>query len=93
VLIAREREQDSMKLSFISVIALTLLTAAPAFAQQGHDQNHMQQHSAPQHSAPQHRASYREGQNYHGHKLHNQNGHWGYYQPRNGSQVFISIPL
>jgi hypothetical protein len=43
--------------------------------------------------APAPRPSYREGQNYHGHHLTHRNGHWGYYQPQGGSQVFISIPL
>jgi hypothetical protein len=38
-------------------------------------------------------ARYREGQMYHGHRLHNYHGRWGYYQPRNGTNVFISIPL
>jgi hypothetical protein len=76
-----------MKLSFIGIAALTLLTAAPALADNDHNHDQMR------HNAPQHRASYHEGQNWHGHQLHNRNGHWGYYQPRNGSKVFISIPL
>jgi hypothetical protein len=38
-------------------------------------------------------ARYHEGQMYRGHRLHNYNGRWGYYQPRNGANVFISIPL
>jgi len=79
-----------MKLSFIGAIALALLTTAPAFAQ--HDDHnhggHMQQQRRPQ---P--RQQYHQGQVYHGHHLQNRNGHWGYYQPRGGSQVFISIPL
>jgi hypothetical protein len=36
---------------------------------------------------------FREGQVWHGHPMHYRNGHWGYYQPRNGVQVFINIPL
>jgi hypothetical protein len=36
---------------------------------------------------------YHEGQNWRGHRLTNRNGHWGYFQPRNGANVFISIPL
>jgi len=48
---------------------------------------------APMRHAPPPRQSYHEGQNYHGHHLTHRNGHWGYYQPQGGSQVFISIPL
>jgi len=81
-----------------------LLLAAPAFAQnhddhnQGHGQmshgqmSHGQMGHAPMRQAPP-RQSYREGQVYHGHHLTHRNGHWGYYQPQGGSQVFISIPL
>jgi hypothetical protein len=36
---------------------------------------------------------YREGQVWNGHHLANRGSNWGYYQPRNGVQVFINIPL
>jgi hypothetical protein len=48
------------------------------------------------HPAPPQRhqvSRYREGQSYHGHRLTNHGGHWGYYQPRNGANIFINIPL
>jgi hypothetical protein len=89
-----------MKLSFLGAIALALLTTAPAFAQMHDDHNHGQmqqrnnmQHNNMQHHNMQQHQRYHQGQIYHGHHLQNRNGHWGYYQPRNGSQVFISIPL
>jgi hypothetical protein len=87
-----------MKLSLIGVVALTLLTAAPALAQMRDDHNNQrqmqQQHNGPQQRMGGHQGqSWHEGQNYHGHRLHNHNGHWGYYQPHNGTQLFINIPL
>lgn len=85
-----------MKLFASSAAALAmLLLAVPAFAQNhgDHNQGHGQMSHAPMRHAPAPRPSYREGQNYHGHHLTHRNGHWGYYQPQGGSQVFISIPL
>ncbi len=90
-----------MKILASSAAALAMLVlAVPAFAQnhddhqQGHGQmSHGQMGHAPMRHAPPPRHSYHEGQNYHGHHLTNHNGHWGYYQPRGGSQIFISIPL
>ncbi len=77
-------------ISAMSALAL-LLVAGPAFAQ-NHD-SHNQGHGQMRHAPPPRHSSYREGQNWHGHRLTQRNGHWGYVQPRNGAQVFISIPL
>ena len=37
------------------------------------------------------RGQYYEGQRYRGHVLHSYHGRWGYYRPRNGVNVFISL--
>jgi hypothetical protein len=77
--------------------AVVLLTSAiPAVAEDHHDNNrgHAQYHHAappPRRVAAAHR--YREGQVWHGHHLAYRGGNWGYYQPRNGAQVFIQIPI
>jgi hypothetical protein len=87
-----------MKQLLAGALALAFLAAAgPVLAQNrddhgnnqgGHQQSH---HQAP---PPRHQASrYHEGQSYHGHRLTNHGGHWGYYQPRNGANIFINIPL
>jgi hypothetical protein len=81
------------------ITALVLAATAPALAQYHPDQ-HQNQHGGGR--PPQHRPMpprngnphhYREGQVWNGHHLANRGGHWGYYQPRNGAQVFINIPL
>jgi hypothetical protein len=67
-------------------------TALPALADDHHDRDHgRDRHHAPplRHSV----SRYHEGQMWHGHRLANRGGHWGYYAPRNGAQVFISIPI
>jgi hypothetical protein len=74
-----------MKRIFISVLALLAAGTSAALAD---DHNHQMAHGRPMHHA-----SYHEGQVYQGHKLHNNHGHWGYYQRRGGSNVFINIPL
>jgi hypothetical protein len=91
-----------MKQFSLFFAALMLVVSAPALAQdhsdQHQNQNQNQHGHAPQHhQAPPPRNNnvhrYHEGQNYNGHHLTNRGGHWGYYQPRNGAQVFINIPL
>ncbi|MBD5633319.1 MAG: hypothetical protein IAI49_02470 [Candidatus Eremiobacteraeota bacterium] len=62
------------------IAALTLALSTAAFAD-----NHNHGRNA--------RSRHHEGENYRGHRLHQVHGHWGYYQPRNGTNVFISIPL
>lgn len=76
-------------LSAASLIMLAL--AAPVLAQP-QDRNHNDRGRQPMRHAPA-RQSYHQGQNWHGHRLAYHNGHWGYYQPRNGASVFINIPL
>jgi hypothetical protein len=80
-----------MKYYLATLLALgTLATSSAAFADNhGHNRNRGHQMSRGHMS----HATYREGQMYHGHRLHNYHGRWGYYQPRNGANVFISIPL
>jgi hypothetical protein len=76
-----------MKYYLATLVVLgTLATSSAAFAD-----NH--NHGRPMARGHMSHARYREGQMYHGHRLHNYHGRWGYYQPRNGTNVFISIPL
>jgi hypothetical protein len=76
-----------MKYYLATLLALgTLATSSAAFAD-----NH--NHGRPTARGHMSHARYREGQMYRGHRLHNYNGRWGYYQPRNGANVFVSIPL
>jgi hypothetical protein len=80
-----------MKYYLASLLALgTLATSSAAFAD---DHNHDRDHGRQMSREHMSHANYREGQMYHGHRLHNDHGRWGYYQPRNGANVFISIPL
>jgi hypothetical protein len=86
-----------MKPSSIAAAALAaavLATALPAFADDWHDRDnrHAQYHQAPPHRyAYEHR--YHQGQIWRGHHLAYRNGYWGYYAPRNGARIFISIPI
>lgn len=41
---------------------------------------------------PRHHA-WREGDTWHGHRVNYRNGHWGYYEPRNGTQFFVQFWL
>jgi hypothetical protein len=94
-------KRTDMKQILAGALALAFLTTAgPVLAQNrddhGHDQGQMQGHMQSRHQAPppRHQASrYHEGQSYRGHRLTNRGGHWGYYQPRNGANIFINIPL
>jgi hypothetical protein len=80
-------------LSAAAAAAIIITSAVPVFAQNQNDHRRTapQFRHIPQRQAPRQR--YRAGQNWHGHRLANRGGHWGYYQPRNGAQVFINIPL
>ena len=95
-----------MKRILASLATLAFLAVSgPAFAQDrdNHNQGGPMQHGGPamQHGGPPprrpapppRRHTYHEGQVYNGHHLTNRGGHWGYYQPRNGVNVFINIPL
>jgi hypothetical protein len=96
-----------MKRLLASLAALAFLAvSAPVLAQDGDNHDHggpAMQHGGPamhrggppprRSAPPPRRHVYREGQIYNGHHLTNRSGHWGYYQPRNGVQVFINIPL
>jgi hypothetical protein len=84
-----------MKFYLATLLALgTLATSSAAFADNhNHNQNRNGNHGRQMARGHMSHANYREGQMYHGHRLHNYNGRWGYYQPRNGANVFISIPL
>jgi hypothetical protein len=89
-----------MKRILASLATLAFLAVSvPALAQDRDNHDHggaMMQHGGPppRHNAPPpRRHSYHEGQNWNGHHLTNHGGHWGYYQPRNGANVFINIPL
>jgi hypothetical protein len=95
----------TMKRLLASLATLAFLAVAvPALAQDRDNHDHggpMMQHGGPPHGGPPprryapppRRHVYREGQVYNGHHITNRGGHWGYYQPRNGVNVFINIPL
>jgi hypothetical protein len=95
-----------MKRFLACISALGFLAiAVPAAAQDRHDEHDRGGHQEYRHEeyrhgppprhyyAPPPRRMYREGEIWNGHHLANRGGHWGYYQPRNGVQVFINIPL
>jgi len=90
-----------MKRILASLATLAFLAVSvPALAQGRDDRNHdrggpgfRQGGPPPRHFAPPRRRMYREGQVWNGHHLTNRGGRWGYYQPRNGANIFISIPL
>jgi hypothetical protein len=91
-----------MKRFSAAVAALAFLAvAAPAMAQYHDDHNRdnrggynhgrpMYHHWAP---PPRRHPVYYENQVWNGHHMHYYGGRWGYYQPRNGVNVFINIPL
>jgi hypothetical protein len=100
------RAQASTMKRFLAAIAALgfLAIAVPAIAEDRHDHDHdhdrfreqsFHHGPPPRHYAPPPRRMrmYREGQVWNGHHLTNRGGHWGYYQPRNGVQLFINIPL
>jgi hypothetical protein len=73
----------------LAIVATAILgTTMPALAQYQHNPH---QGPPPRRMAMHQR--YHEGQNWRGHRLTNRNGHWGYYQPHNGVNLFVSIPL
>lgn len=81
---------------------LIFATAAPAFAQDHRDQRDQRDHRDNRNHGyvvvrhappPRAHARWREGQMWHGHRVTDRGGHWGYYQPRNGANIFINIPL
>jgi hypothetical protein len=90
-----------MKRFLATVAALAFLAvAAPAFAQNHDDHNrdnrgYNQGRPAYHHMAPppRRRMVYHENQVWNGHHMHYYGGRWGYYQPRNGVNVFVNIPL
>jgi hypothetical protein len=80
-----------MKYYLATLLALgTFAASSAAFAD---DRGHNHDRGRPMAHGHMSHARYREGQMYRGHRLHNYNGRWGYYQPRNGANVFVSIPL
>lgn len=96
----------SMKrsISALAVAALLISVAGPALAQDDrHHDDHRRDHQYNdrnrQYNDRMHQRQYgnahrfHEGQNWNGHRVTNRGGHWGYYQPQNGSRIFINIPL
>jgi hypothetical protein len=91
----------TMKRILASLATLAFLAVSlPALAQDRDNRDHgrpdMHRGGPPPrhyYAPPPRRHMYREGQVYNGHHLTNRGGRWGYYQPRNGVQVFINIPL
>jgi hypothetical protein len=90
-----------MKQLSAALVALAFLAvAAPAMAQYHDDHNRDNrgyEHGRPayHHMAPppRRRMVYHENQVWNGHHMHYHGGQWGYYQPRNGVNVFVNIPL
>lgn len=82
-----------MKNYLATLLALGMLSMSSAAFADDHGHNRNQNHGRPMARGHMNHAQFREGQMYRGHRLHNYNGRWGYYQPRNGANVFISIPL
>jgi hypothetical protein len=92
-----------MKRLLAAVAALAFLAvAAPALAQnrddhnrdsRGYDHNNRPVYHQRMAPPPRRRVVYHENQVWNGHHMHYYGGHWGYYQPRNGANVFINIPL
>jgi hypothetical protein len=94
-----------MRRFLVAIAALGFLAiAVPAIADDRHDHDRGRpqeyrhdeyRHGPPprHYGPPPRRRMYREGQVWNGHHLANRGGNWGYYQPRNGVQVFINIPL
>jgi hypothetical protein len=75
----------AMKHALSSLFVVALVAAGTGAFADDH-------HHHPMHR-PMQRARYHEGQIYQGHRLHYYHGHWGYYRPHNGANVFISIPI
>jgi hypothetical protein len=85
-----------MKQLIAGIAAIAFLASVGPALADNHDHRGGDQgrsHGGMSRQAPPPRHHFREGQSYNGHRLTNRNGHWGYYQPRNGSNIFISIPL
>jgi hypothetical protein len=90
-----------MKRILASLATLAFLAVSVPALAQNQDNHNNHGHSSMQrggsasrrNAPPPRRHTYHEGQVYNGHRLTNHGGHWGYYQPRNGAQVFINIPL
>jgi hypothetical protein len=76
----------------IFAAALTLASAAPALADDHHDNGHNNGRMMAQHRPMPQRDPHRfhQGQVWHGHHLVYRGGYWGYQQP---SGVFIHINL
>ncbi len=95
-----------MKLSMIGAAALLLVaTAAPVLAQ---DRDARFNHDSNAYNRPYQRDTrivhrsyngnprghaWREGDSWNGHRVSYRSGRWGYYQPRNGTQVFVQFSL
>jgi hypothetical protein len=90
-----------MKRFSAAVAALAFLAvAAPALADRDdHNRDRGYDHRRPEYrqyhhmAPPPRRRVYYENQVWNGHHMHYYGGQWGYYQPRNGVNVFIHIPL
>ena len=87
-----------MKRTLAGLAALAFLAvAAPALAQyhDDHDHDRGYDHGRPMYHRmpPPQRRRMVYHQIWNGHHMHYYGGRWGYYQPRNGVNVFINIPL
>jgi len=84
-------ETSIMKLLSLALTAgfsaAILSCTAPALAQYNGNS-----HASARH-ATNHRSNQVTYRNYRGHRAYQRNGRWGYYQPRNGVQIWITVPL
>jgi hypothetical protein len=81
-----------------TVSAAFVVSSTAAFAQDRHTAHMTATHVTAHHTmsrGSRGATGYTGGgyRNYHGHRAYQRNGHWGYYQPRNGVNVWITVPL
>ncbi len=84
-----------------AIAAILAGAALPASANgdDRHQHGYGQQHHQAEHRDNERRVVYERPappphyRSYHGRRVEQVNGHWGYYAPHNGVSVFVSVPL
>jgi hypothetical protein len=90
--------------TIITAAAVAALLAGAALPASAHGNDHRQSanHEQSHHDAhgdEQRRVVYERPappshyRTYHGHRVEQVNGHWGYYAPHNGVSLFVTVPL